>query len=163
MSQAQIEAVMRRLREGGGRVTAPRRAIVAALLGGRSQHVTAEELTARVQAANPEVNQSTVYRTLDTLEGLGVIDHVHLAHGPAVYHLVEDAHQHLVCDSCGLVVELPVGFTRKLVERLQKEFDFTLHARHFALSGRCATCTAAAADQDRGATVALAAGGGRPR
>ncbi len=53
------------------------------------------------------MHESTVYRFLDELERLGVVDHVHLGHGPAVYHLASDAHHHLVCDRCGAVEEVP--------------------------------------------------------
>ena len=93
----QAEPILGLLRAQGGRVTTCRRAILEAFLG-IGGHVTAEVLTARVQASQPDVHESTVYRFLDELERLGVVDHVHLGHGPAVYHLASDAHHHLVCD-----------------------------------------------------------------
>ncbi len=139
LAREQAEPILGMLRAQGGRVTTSRRAILEALLavGG---HVTAEGLTARVQAVQPDVHESTVYRFLDELERLGVVDHVHLGHGPAVYHLATDTHHHLVCDGCGTVVEVPEELFGDLRGRLQTEFGFTLQPRHFAVTGRCSAC-----------------------
>ena len=107
-NEATVETIVARLAEAGRRRTAPRQAIVESIVraGG---HVTADEVAAEVQSQFPSVNISTVYRTLDTLEDIGVIDHVHLGHGRAVYHLVEEDHQHLVCEVCESVEELPAS------------------------------------------------------
>jgi Fe2+ or Zn2+ uptake regulation protein len=120
-------------------VTSSRRAILEAFLG-IGGHVTAETLTARVQVGQPDIHESTVYRFLDELERLGVVDHVHLGHGPAVYHLASDAHHHLVCDRCGTVVEVPHEVFAALRSRLQEDFGFSLQPRHFAATGRCRAC-----------------------
>ena len=137
----QAEPILTMLRAQGGRVTTSRRAILETFLG-IGGHVTAEALTARVQATQPDVHESTVYRFLDELERMGVVDHVHLGHGPAVYHLASDAHHHLVCDGCGAVVEVPEELFAELRGRLQAEFGFTLQPRHFAVTGRCRACRA---------------------
>ena len=135
----QAEPILTMLRAKGGRVTTSRRAILETFLG-IGGHVTAEALTARVQQIQPDVHESTVYRFLDELERLGVVDHVHLGHGPAVYHLASDAHHHLVCDRCGTVVEVPEELFAELRGRLQTDFGFTLQPRHFAVTGRCTAC-----------------------
>ncbi len=103
-------------------------------------HPTAEELTADVQVHQPDVHESTVYRFLDELERLGVVDHVHLGHGPAVYHFADDTHHHLVCQQCGLVIEVPDHTLDMLHRRLRTEFSFEVEPRHFAVMGRCGTC-----------------------
>ena len=139
LAREQAEPILGMLRAQGGRVTTCRRAILEAFLG-FGGHVTAEALTARVQAAQPDVHESTVYRFLDELERLGVVDHVHLGHGPAVYHLATDTHHHLVCDGCGTVVEVPDELFADLRGRLQTEFGFALQPRHFAVTGRCSAC-----------------------
>jgi Fur family transcriptional regulator, ferric uptake regulator len=140
MVRAQAEPVLALLRAQGGRVTTCRRAILETFLG-MGGHVTAETLTARVQAGQPDVHESTVYRFLDELERLGVVDHVHLGHGPAVYHLATDTHHHLVCDRCGAVVEVPEEVFAGLRSRLQADFGFLLRPRHFAVTGRCGGCS----------------------
>jgi Fe2+ or Zn2+ uptake regulation protein len=135
----QVEAILRLLRERGGRITSPRRGILEAFLA-TGGHVTAEGLTAKVQASQPDVHESTVYRFLDDLERLGVVDHVHLGHGPAVYHLASDAHNHVVCERCGAVIEVPEDVFDTLRRRLHDQFGFKVEPRHFAVVGRCAAC-----------------------
>lgn len=134
-----FEAVLELLRTNGGRVTSPRRAILRSLID-HDGHPTAEQLTADVQARHPDTHESTVYRFLDDLERLGVIDHVHLGHGPAVYHFADDTHHHLVCEACGRVVEVPDRALDDLRRRLRSDFDFEMEPRHFAVPGRCRSC-----------------------
>ncbi len=137
-----LERILALLRERGGRATTPRRLIIRQLLAA-ADHVTAEELATRVQAEHPDVHLSTVYRCLEDLEGAGVVEHVHLGHGPAVYHLVEDeTHRHLVCDSCGRVEEIASAVFDDLARRLRGEFGFELDPGHFAVGGRCRDCAA---------------------
>jgi Fur family transcriptional regulator, ferric uptake regulator len=134
-----LESILTLVRQRGGRVTTPRRAIVAALLAA-PEHITAEQLADAVQRAHPDVHRSTIYRTLDALTELGVIDHVHLDHGPAVYHFADQPHHHIVCRECGRVVELPLSALAPLQRRVARDYDFVLDATHFALTGRCAGC-----------------------
>ena len=138
---ARLERILASLRSDGGRVTTARRALVAALVEADA-HVTADDLAAVVQAAHPEVHLSTVYRTLDALEQRGVVDHVHLGHGRAVYHLADEPHQHLVCESCGAVVEVPDSLFDELSSTLRQGYGFSIRPKHFAVLGRCASCEA---------------------
>ena len=130
---------MSRFAQDGGRRTASRQAIVEAVLGANG-HVTAEEIAGKVQKRFPSVNLSTVYRTLEALEGLGVVDHVHLGHGRAVYHRADEAHQHLFCESCEVVEELPVSKLAPLLGALERDYGFEVDRRHFAIVGRCRSC-----------------------
>lgn len=136
---ARVERILAQLRDAGGRITPARRAIVTALLTARG-HATADDLAASVQRSHPDVHQSTVYRCLDTLDELGVVDHVHLGHGRAVYHLADDPHQHLVCESCGRVLEVPDEVFAELSSRLENDYAFRLRPNHFAVLGRCEAC-----------------------
>jgi Fur family transcriptional regulator, ferric uptake regulator len=123
-----------------GRMTAARRAIVHALLEAEDHHVTADELSASVSRLAPDVHLSTVYRTLEALENLGIVDHVHLGHGSAVYHLADERHQHLVCDSCGAVVQVPDSVFADIATVLDADYGFSIRPHHFAVPGLCATC-----------------------
>lgn len=130
------------LRAAGARVTTPRRAVIAALLNAPEHHVTADDLARAAQKEHPDVHLSTIYRTLDALEQLGVVDHVHLGHGRAVYHLADERHQHLVCEACGDVVEVPDELFASLARRLWADYGFRIRPDHFAVVGRCAACSA---------------------
>ena len=140
MASGRIDQILALLRERGGRVTSPRRAILTALLESDA-HVTADDLAAAVQRRHPDVHRSTIYRCLDTLAELGVVDHVHLGHGPAVYHLTDEPHHHLVCDECGSVTGVPVEIFSTAGRRIERDFGFRLGGTHFALTGVCAACS----------------------
>src|SRR3954447_22560926 len=133
------ERIFSQLRAEGGRVTAARRALVTALLDADA-HVTADDLATLVQAAHPDVHRSTIYRTLDALEQLGIVDHVHLGHGRAVYHLADETHNHLVCEVCGAVVEVPEALFEELTADLRARYGFAIRPHHFAVLGRCTAC-----------------------
>ena len=126
------------LRARGMRITPARRGIVTALLG-RAHH-TADSLAAAVRRRNPDIAPSTVYRFLDALEDLGLVRHSHLGHGPAVYHLSDDKHGHLVCEVCGDVREVPENTFAGLRRKLRETEEFELAPGHFAVTGLCAAC-----------------------
>lgn len=104
------------------------------------QHATPERICEYVQRSAPAVNITTIYRTLDLLEGLDLVRHTHLGHGAPSYSTQPHAHVHLVCHRCGDVMEIPTEELDALSARLNAEFGFTLDASHLALSGRCVTC-----------------------
>jgi Fe2+ or Zn2+ uptake regulation protein len=135
-----LDRILDLIRRDGGRVTSARRAVLAALLDEHGRHVSAEELAAAVRASDPDVHLSTVYRTLDALEHLGVVVHVHLGHGRAIYHLTDDLHHHAVCEVCGAVLQLPDAIFSDVQAGLREAHGFHLDAHHFALVGRCAAC-----------------------
>jgi Fur family ferric uptake transcriptional regulator len=139
VSPTRTERLVGTLRQRGWRVTTARRAVLAALVEAQG-HMTADELAEKVQSSHPDVHLSTVYRTLEALEHLGLVDHTHLGHGRAVYHLADDPHQHLVCDACGAVIEVPDDTFTSLAESLQRSHGFTIRPSHFAVLGRCAAC-----------------------
>ena len=139
MTAERVDEIVERLAGAGRRRTAARHAIVRTLVEAKG-HVTADEVAAKVQRQFPSVNISTVYRTLDTLEDLGIVDHVHLGHGRAVYHLAESDHQHLYCEVCERIVELPVDKLKPFLRMVERDFSFEVDRRHFAIVGRCSRC-----------------------
>ena len=138
-SPPSADDILSLLRAKGDRLTASRRAVVDALLAG-GHHSTADEIATRVAERHPEVHRATVYRTLDRLEEVGVITHVHLGHGPTTFHLNDRPHHHAVCSSCGAVVEVSLAALDDLAAQLRSEHGFELSTQHFALSGRCRNC-----------------------
>jgi Fur family transcriptional regulator, ferric uptake regulator len=134
-----LDRILGGLRTQGGRVTASRRIITTALLDA-PHHVTADELIAAVQATHPEIAPSTVYRTLHALADLGVVRPVHVGEGPAVYHLADDRHHHLVCRSCGTVTEAPDDLLAAAARRVRRDHGFVLDDQSVALLGVCARC-----------------------
>jgi len=125
------------LRTRGLRVTPQREQVLAAVreLG----HATPEQIGERV----PGVDVTTVYRTLELLEELGLVRHAHLGHGAPSYRPAEDDHIHVVCHSCGKVVDADPRLVDAMAERLHEESGFQLDRSHFTVFGRCRDCAAA--------------------
>mgnify|MGYP001058151443 CR=1 FL=1 len=126
------------LHRRGLRMTPQRQLVVDAVreLG----HATPEQICTRVQQTAPAVNITTIYRTLELLERIGLVRHTHLGHGAPTYSEEDHQHVHLVCHRCGRVAEAPTDLMDALAARLRDESGFTLDATHVALSGRCADC-----------------------
>jgi Fur family ferric uptake transcriptional regulator len=132
------DSLIAALRRQGWRVTEPRRAVCQVVAESHAQHLTAPDITARLAG---EVDQSTVYRTLEALEAAGILTHTHLGHGPSVYHLADGIpHQHLICEGCGAVIELDAAIVAEAMDRVTLETGFVADTSHFALSGRCRRC-----------------------
>jgi Fe2+ or Zn2+ uptake regulation protein len=136
---ATVDDVFALLRAMGGRAT-PSRRIILEILFETDGHLTAEELTTAVQARSPDVHLSTIYRNLEELQKLGVIEHAHLGHGPAAYLLASHSHAHFVCDQCGKRVEARDELFAELASKAKSELGFTIDPHHFAILGQCADC-----------------------
>ena len=135
----EVAAVVAMLREHGYRITPQRQAIVREVLRARG-HILPQDVARRVQRRLPAVNASTVYRTLATLEDVGVVRHAHLERG-AEYHRVGDVeHVHLTCSSCGAEEDLGIREAGSLKRLLERSRGFTPDLTHFAISGLCARC-----------------------
>jgi Fe2+ or Zn2+ uptake regulation protein len=133
------EELVAALRTAGLRVTAARRAVCGVLADAPEDHLSAADIVERV--SDEEVDPSTVYRILDTLEGLGLVHHVHLGHGAGAYHLTgSHRHHHLVCESCGAVVDVPLAELRGAIDAVTAPHGFVADDAHFAIVGRCASC-----------------------
>ena len=127
------------LRARGLRLTPQRQLILESvhLLG----HATPEQVHSAVRERAAGVNITTVYRTLELLEKLGLVTHTHLSHGSPTYHPAgADQHVHLVCRLCGAVDELAPAELDPLAEQLRRQRGFHVDIGHVALFGVCAAC-----------------------
>ncbi len=130
------------LRAGGYRVTPQRQLVLEAVT--RLDHATPEEIFADVHKRARGVNVSTIYRTLELLEQLGLVTHTHLGHGAPRYHLAADAgHVHLVCSECGRIIQVEPEVVDPLIKALEDEHGFETDVGHLTVFGRCAQCRAA--------------------
>jgi Fur family ferric uptake transcriptional regulator len=131
------------LRARGYRVTPQRQLVLEAVA--RLDHATPEEIGAQVQQTARGVNISTIYRTLELLEQIGMVTHTHLGHGAPTYHLATDAdHVHLVCRDCDRVTEIGPDAIRPLITTLEERHGFETDVGHLTVFGRCADCRTAA-------------------
>ncbi|KAB2347872.1 Fur family transcriptional regulator [Actinomadura rudentiformis] len=127
------------LRARGYRVTPQRQLVLEAVTA--LEHGTPEEICTEVQRTARGVNISTIYRTLELLEELGLVKHAHLGHGPPNYHLAEEAeHIHLACRDCETVTDVDPKVAAGLAEVLERDFGFETDVHHLTVFGRCKNC-----------------------
>ena len=146
-----------RLRARGLRWT-PQRRVLVEVLSQTDGHVTGADLIERCRALDPGTIPSTVYRTLDVLEDLGVLSHSHGAEGREEFHVLPDTeHGHLYCQHCGRQWELAANDTAVIaaVDAFAAERGFAVDVSHLTMIGLCAACQQSAADPS-GATAAPA-------
>jgi len=104
-------------------------------------HISAEEIYAQIVAKYPQVNISTVYRTLELLKRLSLVTETNLGGGRVRYHSVEKGHHHhLVCQECGAIIDLDESVLSSLKDTLRREYKFIADLRHLAILGHCANC-----------------------
>ena len=133
------EAWQAELRARGYRLTPQRQLVLEAVaaLG----HATPDDIVTAVRRTASGVNISTVYRTLELLEQLGLVTHTHLGHGPPTYHAAtDDDHVHLVCRECGTVAETSPRLVEGVVAELAESEGFAADVGHLAIFGRCRAC-----------------------
>ena len=131
------------LRARGLRWTPQRRTLIE-VLSRTDGHVTGAELVERCRAVDPETIPSTVYRTLDVLEELGLLRHSHGADGREEFHVLPAAvHGHLHCNGCATTWEIDADEAAGLVESLARGRDFAVDVSHLSIGGRCRDCLAA--------------------
>jgi Fur family transcriptional regulator, ferric uptake regulator len=131
-----------RLRARGMRLTAQRRRVLDAVAA--LEHATPEAIGARLrEESGPDgsaPDASTVYRTLELLDRLGLVWHTHLGKGAPIYHAAERPHLHVVCASCGEISSAAPDLLDSAAERLAADLGFTVDVGHVALSGTCRAC-----------------------
>lgn len=135
--------VRRRLHARGLRWTPQRRALLE-VLSRVDGHITGAATVEACRAIDPTTTPSTVYRTLDVLEDLGIISHSHGLDGREEFHVRPvNEHGHLVCSVCARSWDLDPEEARPLVAALRTQRGFDVALDHLTVVGRCAECTAA--------------------
>jgi Fur family ferric uptake transcriptional regulator len=134
-----------RLRESGHRLTPQRELVLAAVekLG----HATPDEVYAEVRTHSSAINLSTVYRTLELLDELGLIHHAHLSDRAPTYHSTSGhEHSHLICRSCRTVFSVERTDMEEALSPLAGRHGFTPDYGHLTVFGTCARCAGRSAD-----------------
>ncbi len=139
-AEAQWADVRERLHARGLRWT-PQRRVLIEVLSGANGHVTGAELVERCRAVDPATTPSTVYRTLDVLEELGIVSHAHGADGREEFHVLPEAdHGHLHCLGCRESWEIGAEEAAAFIAALQAERGFVVELSHLSISGLCRDC-----------------------
>ena len=140
------ETVRELLRVHGLRTTDQRLAVVRTLWqasGEQHTHLTAAQLLGRLETAEAPVDAATVYRTLSTLLGLGLVHAVgyvgHTAY-QTTYGLAMRTHHHAVCTRCGAIDEIPAGTIVEAFDAVVRRTGFAPHDDAVTVYGLCTSC-----------------------
>ena len=140
IAAADVDAAVDALRAHGLRVSAARRLVLEALYAAAAP-ISAEQIADGLAGRLPRSDLASVYRNLETLEGVGLVRHRHLGHGPGLYsHAGLDEREYLVCDSCRAVMAVDRGEMDPVRNLIQKRFGYEARFSHFPILGLCADC-----------------------
>jgi len=136
---ASTESWQERLRASGHRLTPQRELVLAAVekLG----HATPDEVYAEVRQHSESINLSTIYRTLELLNELGLIRHAHLSDRAPTYHSATGhEHAHFVCRACKKTISVGRGEMEQALGPLAARHGFAPDYGHLTVFGTCAEC-----------------------
>jgi Fur family ferric uptake transcriptional regulator len=139
---AATDTAIELLRSRGMRMTPQRIAIVEEIMGAPGYLVPLTVIE-HVRERVPGVSASTVYRTLERLEELGALAHVHLEHGIGYHQVSDRQHAHLTCSACGKEQEVAQAVLHQLERSVEGEHGFRPDFTHHPISGLCGRCLAA--------------------
>jgi Fur family transcriptional regulator, ferric uptake regulator len=138
-----VEQAEQRLREAGHRASAPRSAVLE-LIGSQDCVLTAREIADELRGGGREVGVATVYRTLELLEEMHLVQRLDVGGGSARYEPAlpdgEHHHHHLVCDSCGKVTPFSDEKLERAIHDLGKRVDYRVGAHDVVMRGICPAC-----------------------
>lgn len=120
----------------------PQRRLILDTMIKQDDHVSSEELYARVKKKDPSIGQATVYRTLKLLNDSGLVEPLDFADGVTRYEpsYGKEHHDHLICEKCGKNIEILDETIENRQDELAKEHGFTLLRHKMYLYGICADC-----------------------
>jgi len=135
-----VETGRRALNVPGLRVTSQRALVLEIIRHGRG-HLDADEIYRRAREKQPRISLSTVYRTLQTLKKLGLVEELHFDEEHHHYEAKPSTeHHHLVCLSCGRVVEFQCLLARLVKRNVTEIKDFEIIDTELRMTGYCPKC-----------------------
>ncbi|KKC46203.1 MULTISPECIES: Fur family transcriptional regulator [Paenibacillus] len=142
--ESRIDAIKQQLQSQGYKLTPQREATVRVLLENEEDHLSAEDVFMLVKDKAPEIGLATVYRTLELLSELHVVEKMNFGDGVARYDLRTDNskhhHHHLICVQCGSMEEIKDDWLGPLEERLEAEYGFSVLDHRLDFQGICRRC-----------------------
>ncbi len=127
------------LKQKGLKVT-PQRLAILNLLRNTKEHPTAETIYKKLASDFPTMSLATVYKTLEVLKNIGLIQELNVGEGSFRYDANTNSHPHLVCLGCGKVEDLDESVLQNLIEEVKKHTDYRLVEQKLYFYGYCPAC-----------------------
>ncbi|MEJ9211346.1 Fur family transcriptional regulator [Bacillus smithii] len=142
--ESRIERIKKQLHSASYKLTPQREATVRVLLENEADHLSAEDVYLLVKEKSPEIGLATVYRTLELLTELKVVDKINFGDGVSRYDLRQEGaahfHHHLVCIECGAVDEIQEDLLEEVEAIVEKRWKFKIKDHRLTFHGICHRC-----------------------
>src|SRR5690554_5770662 len=144
MMEQRIERIKKQLHSKSYKLTPQREATVRVLLEHEEDHLSAEDIYLLVKDKAPEIGLATVYRTLELLSELKIIDKINFGDGVSRYDLRKEGathfHHHLVCMECGTVEEIVEDLLEDVEAIIERDWGFEVKDHRLTFHGICRNC-----------------------
>lgn len=139
-----IDFIKKKLYSANYKLTPQREATVRVLLENEQDHLSAEDVFLLVKEKAPDIGLATVYRTLELLLELKIVDKFNFGDGVFRYDLRKDGdvhfHHHLVCMRCGAVREIEEDLLSDVEEIVESDYGFKIKDHRLTFHGICSKC-----------------------
>ncbi|WP_411844366.1 Fur family transcriptional regulator [Salinicoccus sp. HZC-1] len=139
-----IERIKEVLQQARYKLTPQREVTVRVLLENEKDHLSAEDVFMKVKDKYPEIGLATVYRTLELLSDLKILDKINFGDGVSRYDLRKEGanhfHHHLVCMECGSVEEIEEDLLIEAEKIVEKDYNFKVLDHRLTFHGVCKQC-----------------------
>jgi Fur family transcriptional regulator, ferric uptake regulator len=135
-----VSTFLATLQQSDFRTTEPRRA-VARLVAEQAGHFSAADLAAAARSRRLGIGRATIFRTLDVLTELGLVERIDLPSGEHAYVACEARHHHhVVCSGCGRTDDIDDAGLRAVVRDVARRTGYAIDGHRLELFGRCPSC-----------------------
>lgn len=136
------ETILDAFKQRGLRITNPRKALALLLIETAGSDFTVEELWDMLLQRDPTVGRATVFRSVEILQELGLLDRIEFANGTHRFRACLDGghHHHATCSICGKVTEVQACLSEEQLARVSSLTDFSIEGHRLEFFGRCAAC-----------------------
>ncbi len=142
--ESRINRIKKQLHSASYKLTPQREATVRVLLEYEEDHLSAEDVYLLVKDKSPDIGLATVYRTLELLTELKVVDKINFGDGVSRYDLRQEGadhfHHHLICIECGSVDEIQEDLLGDVEKKVEHDFNFKVKDHRLTFHGICWRC-----------------------
>ncbi len=143
--ESRLDRIKKQLHSSNFKLTPQREATVRVLLDNEESHLSAEDVYMQVKNISPEIGLATVYRTLELLSELEIVNKINFGDGVSRFDLrVEGAnrfHHHLFCFECGSVEEIFEDLLENVESHIERKYQFKIKDHRLTFHGLCKNCT----------------------
>lgn len=144
LSSEELKYIKKKLIDKGYKLTEQRETILNVIVENKIRHLSIDEIYELVKITLPDIGIATVYRTIVLLKKLDLLCEVDLGDGFARYEIVyldkERYHPHLICSSCGKIIEVKDSLLELVEFTIEKESNFKIVTRNIVFYGLCNEC-----------------------